>query len=246
MDDSKKQPSPYSGADRREAPKADAGKPRTDLVPGDAILGMAEVLRFGAAKYEAWSWARGKAWSKDYASAQRHMLAWQGGEELDPESGLPHLWHAMTDLAFIVASQKRGLGTDDRHRWPVEEKEAAPLPPPPAVTKWTVEQIADAREAENDGFMPCLDPNCCDETCQILRDIGETGSQPSPLSLKPIDVVEPKWSDKQIADARVAAANMRRMGYTIPGKLDGGPCSCTLCSVIRDVGDGDGESGSSS
>ena len=96
------------------APKADDGKPRLDLVAPDLLDALGRVLEFGARKYDAWSWMRGKAWSRDYAAVLRHLNAWWGGEDFDPESALPQLWHAATDLMFLVASQKRGLGTDDR------------------------------------------------------------------------------------------------------------------------------------
>lgn len=100
-----------------EAPKFDAGKPRLDLVSGDFLRALGQVLGFGAEKYGAWTWARGKDWSKDYASVQRHLTLWHDGEDLDPESGLPHLAHAATDVMFLLVSQLRGLGRDDRPVW---------------------------------------------------------------------------------------------------------------------------------
>jgi hypothetical protein len=36
------------------------------------------------------------------------------GEAIDPESGLPHLAHALTSLAFLVECDALGLGEDDR------------------------------------------------------------------------------------------------------------------------------------
>lgn len=97
-----------------EAPKYDGGKPRVDLVAPDFILAIADVLRFGAAKYKAWSWANGKEWSRDYGAILRHLMAWYAGEDTDPESGLSHLAHAATDLMFLLVSQRRALGADDR------------------------------------------------------------------------------------------------------------------------------------
>jgi hypothetical protein len=37
-----------------------------------------------------------------YAAALRHLPAWRGGEELDPESGLTHLAHALANAAFLM------------------------------------------------------------------------------------------------------------------------------------------------
>jgi hypothetical protein len=37
----------------------DAGKPRLDLLPFDAILGVGAALEYGAAKYSERNWERG-------------------------------------------------------------------------------------------------------------------------------------------------------------------------------------------
>jgi len=47
-------------------------------------------------------------------AAHRHINAWFEGEEMDPDSGLPHLAHALACLAIIVDAQAAGKMTDDR------------------------------------------------------------------------------------------------------------------------------------
>lgn len=96
------------------APKADDGKTRLDLLHPAFLRAVADVLAFGARKYEAWSWLRGKAWSRDYAATLRHLTAWWEGQDLDPETGLSHLAHAVCDVMFLFVSQHLGRGTDDR------------------------------------------------------------------------------------------------------------------------------------
>ncbi len=78
---------------------------------------MGRVMAFGAKKYAAWSWSDGKAWSKDYAAVMRHLTYWANGEDVDPESGESHLAHAACDTMFLLVSQLRGLGTDDRKKF---------------------------------------------------------------------------------------------------------------------------------
>lgn len=84
--------------------KYDQGKLRHDLIPPEAEKALAEVLTFGAAKYEPDSWRDVKDGKRRYmAAALRHINAHRMGEELDEESGLTHLSHALTNLAFLVA-----------------------------------------------------------------------------------------------------------------------------------------------
>jgi len=97
-----------------EGIKYDAGKARYDLIPPEIEEAIAMVLTFGAAKYGERNWEKGMHWGRPYAAMRRHMAAWWKGEERDAESGMPHTWHAACCLAFIVAFEARGMGTDDR------------------------------------------------------------------------------------------------------------------------------------
>jgi hypothetical protein len=36
------------------------------------------------------------------AALGRHFNAWRSGEEIDPESGLPHLAHVLCNAVFLV------------------------------------------------------------------------------------------------------------------------------------------------
>lgn len=106
----KAQPKPEEGGYRY-----DSGKLPINLVPVEAIHGMAQVLQFGAKKYTARNWEKGMAWNRVYDSAMRHLLDWEKRIDKDPESGLSHLKHALTNLAFLVTYEERGLTKfDDR------------------------------------------------------------------------------------------------------------------------------------
>lgn len=94
--------------------KFDGGKDRYDLIPPEIEEAMAKVLTFGAAKYSERNWELGMKWGRPYAALRRHMAAWWKGEDTDPETGMPHTWHAACCIAFIIAFEARGTGTDDR------------------------------------------------------------------------------------------------------------------------------------
>lgn len=95
--------------------KADDDKPRPELIPAEAIAAAARAFAYGAKKYSAGNWAQGAMLpvSRLHGAVLRHLTAWWGGEDADPESGLSHLDHASSALAMLVATVARG-GEDDR------------------------------------------------------------------------------------------------------------------------------------
>jgi hypothetical protein len=96
--------------------KHDQEKDPWHLMPWDAVRAVVQVLAFGAGKYTARNWEKGMAWSRPFAALLRHMTAWWGGEDKDPETGFSHLWHAGCCVMFLIAFEIRGIGQDDRPR----------------------------------------------------------------------------------------------------------------------------------
>ena len=82
--------------------KHDQDKLRMDLIPPEAIYAMAEVLTFGCKKYGNRNWEKGIELDRLFAATQRHLWAMWNGELLDKESGLPHSYHALTDIAMYI------------------------------------------------------------------------------------------------------------------------------------------------
>lgn len=78
------------------------GKPDYSLIPLSTMEDEARVWAYGKEKYAAWNWAKGMDWDIPFACLMRHMAAWQSGEELDQESKLPHLAHAMCNLRMLT------------------------------------------------------------------------------------------------------------------------------------------------
>jgi len=82
--------------------KADAEKPRWDLLPLSLLTPVVRVLTFGARKYADDNWQHvPNARRRYFAACMRHLAAWQSGEKRDPESGESHLAHALCCLIFL-------------------------------------------------------------------------------------------------------------------------------------------------
>ncbi len=94
--------------------KYDTGKVRPQLLfksLNRAVMGVLAVLEYGAKKYAPDNWKKLDDIEERYFNAmQRHLLAIQGGEVLDPESGLPHIDHIICSALFISEYQKANNG----------------------------------------------------------------------------------------------------------------------------------------
>lgn len=95
--------------------KHDSGKLQWSLVPMKYLRGMVQVLMFGAKKYSPDNWRAGMPWSQPYNALLRHMDAWHAGEDLDDETGLNHLDHALCELLFLRAFVEDHKALDDRY-----------------------------------------------------------------------------------------------------------------------------------
>ncbi len=112
--------------------KHDASKLRMDLIPPEAIEALARICTYGctgtpassefpgkASPYPDRNWEQGMDWGRVFAALNRHLWAWWRGEDLDPESGYPHLEHALWNAAALVTYRLRGVGNDSRLGKPV-------------------------------------------------------------------------------------------------------------------------------
>lgn len=104
------------GQERLDGKKNDEGKIELGLIPGSLLWAIGEILTFGAKKYGEHNWRKGLAWSRPYNALLRHLTVWWAGESLDKESGKSHLWHAATELAFLVEYEGSNTGKDDRFK----------------------------------------------------------------------------------------------------------------------------------
>lgn len=95
--------------------KHDHGKAPWHLLPWSSVAAVVSVLEYGALKYAPNNWQRLVAPEDRYFSAaMRHLVAWRGGEKLDPESGLPHLAHAACSLLFLLWFDENAIAAQCR------------------------------------------------------------------------------------------------------------------------------------
>jgi hypothetical protein len=100
--------------------KHDQGKPGMNLLSREALEQIALVMDFGKEKYAAHNWRKGFQWSRPLSAAIRHIMAFNDGEDKDPESGLSHLAHAACCIMFLLEFEKTHKDLDDR--WKPAEK----------------------------------------------------------------------------------------------------------------------------
>lgn len=87
---------------------------RFDLLPPAAVKEIAEHFGKGAAKYADRNWEKGYAWSLSYAALQRHLHAFWGGEDIDPETGSHHLAAAGFHVLALLENRRINPQFDDR------------------------------------------------------------------------------------------------------------------------------------
>ncbi len=95
--------------------KFDDGKPRMELIDRSAAEGLAAVLAFGARKYGENNWRGGIRYGRLSGALLRHLYAFLDGEDLDPETGLPHIDHVACNAMFLQWMSRNRKDMDDRY-----------------------------------------------------------------------------------------------------------------------------------
>lgn len=118
-----------------------------DLIPGPAEVACALAMTDGGLKYGPYNWReQGKpVQARTYTSAaRRHLKKWFDGEEIDADSGVHHLGHAMACCAILIDAQSCGQLADNR---PTKGSTSAALKAGEAVVK-ALTAAAAARKAK--------------------------------------------------------------------------------------------------
>lgn len=81
-------------------------KPKTFYVTPKLYMGAGLAMAHGDKKYGEGEPRQSRSIADRWDSLQRHLMAWREGEHDDPESGLNHLYHAASQLAFLIEADE--------------------------------------------------------------------------------------------------------------------------------------------
>jgi hypothetical protein len=103
-----------SDFDIDKALRYNEGKLQWSLVDFDSLEGLVRVLEAGAKKYSKNNWRKGMPVTQVSESLMRHLFAFLGGENVDPESGCRHISHVMCNAMFLEYILREKPHFDDR------------------------------------------------------------------------------------------------------------------------------------
>lgn len=96
--------------------KHDTGKPDLSLLPKSAKDGIARAFMYGEQKYGRYNYLGGMDWTRVIAAADRHLTAFNDGQDIDDESKLNHLFHAGACISMLIEYYTKNLGNDNRFK----------------------------------------------------------------------------------------------------------------------------------
>lgn len=132
----------------KEGIKYDQEKLSYNLLSPAALRGLVKVLDFGARKYQPYNWMKGIKFSRVYGATLRHLTDdWWDGQDIDKETGLNHVYHALCNLMFLahyISYPEKYEEFDDRPHKLLAPKEVYTAPDPSPEEMKFYQKILDA------------------------------------------------------------------------------------------------------
>lgn len=106
------------------------------LVPSSLIAFTSLAFLEGASKYGRYNWRIAGVRASIYNDAlARHMAAWWNGEDIDPQTGVPHLANAAACIAILIDAGESKALNDDR----------PPRQPTGAMIRWLAVKVPEIK-----------------------------------------------------------------------------------------------------
>jgi hypothetical protein len=96
--------------------KHDSEKPDLAQIPREALWEAARAFMHGERKYGRYNQWQGCEWTRYASAAQRHIMQWVDGEDIDEDTNVNHLGCAIAGLLILLEYQKKGVGDDNRYK----------------------------------------------------------------------------------------------------------------------------------
>jgi len=104
----------------KKATRHNSGKPKISLIleAREALSGAATAMEIGAKNHGRGNWMAGNGLPHTEVadSLARHLTAWLSGEDLDEDTGHPHVDFIFTNALFLSQLQKTRPNGDDREK----------------------------------------------------------------------------------------------------------------------------------
>ena len=97
-----------------EGTKHDAGKPDMTLLPRAGKEEIAKAFMYGQKLYGRKNYLKGMEWTRLLAAAERHVTAFNDGEDFADDSKVHHLGHAGACIMMLLEYYTKKIGTDNR------------------------------------------------------------------------------------------------------------------------------------
>jgi hypothetical protein len=112
-----------SVASKDKCNRYNEGKPRLafNLLSHPLNKLEADCWEYGSKKYAYGQWLKGMSHIESAESVLRHLTDWLSGEDIDPESGLPHVGLMLTATKIFVHSVITRPDLDDRPKEPTHD-----------------------------------------------------------------------------------------------------------------------------
>jgi len=102
---------------KKEFVKDGRVKPRLSLLPQLALIEIAKVFTYGAHKYDEYNFSQGAKNTTYVDASLRHINKYLCNNDIDDESNLLHLAHAISNLMMVLDNDLLNKSIENRNKY---------------------------------------------------------------------------------------------------------------------------------